>query len=157
MSKLDLINEYLELGKQEKLIKKRKSEISKELKTYAKTEGNKDQNGSYYKQDGDFIVGNVARKSVRLNQEKALSYFTELKLKDRVVDIQETVNEDKVEALLEEGLITPEDLEDLVDISTSYAISVKEVKPEEEMPEVEQKEIKKENSTKKRKSLKKVN
>ncbi|MBO8161059.1 MAG: hypothetical protein H0Z24_05435 [Thermosipho sp. (in: Bacteria)] len=148
MSIIQLINEYNELKEKEQLIKKRKKEIADKIKEYAVQNGVKDDNGSYYKEEDKFIIGSQARKTVKLNQEKAKEFFLEKGLYKEVVVVKEEIDEDKVEKLLEEGKISYDELENLVTVKTTYAVFIKE-REEEEMPEVEVSTREKENSTKK--------
>ena len=131
------VQEYMELSKQEKAIKKRKDELAKRIKEHAQQNGVKDSNGSSYMSNERFVFGSQARKSIKLNQDRAKDFLLAQGLYERVVEVKESINEDKVEQLLAENLITPEDLETLVDVKITYAIDVKEREVEEEMPEVE--------------------
>ena len=131
------VQEYMELSKQEKAIKKRKDELAKRIKEHAQQNGVKDSNGSSYMSNERFVFGSQARKSIKLNQDRAKDFLLAQGLYERVVEVKESINEDKVEQLLAENLITPEDLENLVDVKITYAIDVKEREVEEEMPEVE--------------------
>lgn len=131
------VQEYMELSKQEKAIKKRKDELAKRIKEHAQQNGVKDSNGSSYMSNERFVFGSQARKSIKLNQDRAKDFLLAQGLYERVVEVKESINEDKVEQLLVENLITPEDLETLVDVKITYAIDVKEREVEGEMPEVE--------------------
>lgn len=145
------VQEYLELGKQEKIIKKRKEELAKRIKEHAQENGTKDSNGSSYLSNERFVFGSQARKTIKLNQDRAKDFLLANGLYEQVVEVKETINESKVEQLLNEGLISTEDLEMLVDVKVVYAIDVREREVEEEMPEVQ----KVENSTKKVKKFSK--
>ena len=131
------VQEYMDLSKQEKAIKKRKEELAKRIKEHAQTNGVKDSNGSSYLSTDRFVFGSQARKSIKLNQDRARDFLLSKGLYERVVEVKESVNEDKLEQLLAEDLITTEDLEMLVDVKVTYAIDVKEREVEEEMPEVQ--------------------
>lgn len=149
MSVIDKVREYNSLRTQKSLIEKRMKEISEEIKKYSVEHGVKDQNGSSYIQADGFVYGNMAKKSVKLNEKKATEYFSALGLLDKVIETKMVVSEDKINALLTEGIITEDDITNVVDIKTSYSVTVKEVKQEEEeMPVIE-------TQPKKRKILKK--
>lgn len=133
------VQEYMDLSKQEKAIKKRKDELAKRIKEHAQQNGVKDSNGSSYMSNERFVFGSQARKSIKLNQDRAKEFLLSQGLYEQVVEVKETINENKVEQLLSEGLITTDDLEAIVDVKVTYAIDVKEkeVEQPEEMPEVE--------------------
>ena len=144
------VQEYNELRKQESLLKKRKDELAKLIKDHASNHGTKDSTGSAYCESDRFIFGSQVRKSVKLNHDKAREFLVPLGLYEKVVEMKEVVNEDKIEQLIIDGELTDEDLEQMVDIKTTYSVSVTERQVEEEMPEITV-----ENSVKKRKLLKK--
>lgn len=149
MSVIDKVREYNSLRTQKSLIEKRMKEISEDIKKYSVEHGVKDQNGSSYIQADGFVYGNMAKKSVKLNEKKATEYFSALGLLDKVIETKMVISEDKINALLTEGIITEDDITNVVDIKTSYSVTVKEVKQEEEeMPVIE-------TQPKKRKILKK--
>ena len=136
----DYVQEYTDLSKQEKAIKKRKDELAKYIKEHAQQNGVKDSNGSSYMSNDRFVFGSQARKSIKLNQERAKEFLLAQGLYEQVVEVKESINENKVEQLLSQGLITTTDLESIVDIKVTYAIDVKEKEMEqtsEEMPEVQ--------------------
>lgn len=135
-----LLDEYQTINDKIKLLDKRKKEISKLVKDYSAEHGVKNSSGSMFCENDKFIFGQQARKSVKLNFERAREFFVANQLWDKVKVIKEDINEDEVEKLVAEGEITPEELETLVDIKTSYAVSIKEktVQATEEMPEVQQ-------------------
>lgn len=149
MSVIDKVREYNSLRTQKSLIEKRMKEISEDIKKYSVEHGVKDQNGSSYIQADGFVYGNMAKKSVKLNEKKATEYFSALGLLDKIIETKMVISEDKINALLTEGIITEDDITNVVDIKTSYSVTVKEVKQEEEeMPVIE-------TQPKKRKILKK--
>lgn len=131
-----LAQEYLQLRKRKTEMDKRMKEISELLKAHAIDNGVKNSSGSSYCDFGDVVFGNQAKKSVRINTEKATDFFKSIGLYDKVVEITESISEEKIESLIAEGLVTEEDIEAIVDIKTSYAIDIKEIE-QEEMPEVE--------------------
>ena len=136
----EFVQEYTDLSKQEKAIKKRKDELAKYIKEHAQQNGVKDSNGSSYMSNDRFVFGSQARKSIKLNQDRAKEFLLSQGLYEQVVEVKESINEDKVEQLLQQGLITTDDLEAIVDVKVTYAIDVKEKEIEqtpEEMPEVQ--------------------
>lgn len=136
----EFVQEYTDLSKQEKAIKKRKDELAKYIKEHAQQNGVKDSNGSSYMSNDRFVFGSQARKSIKLNQDRAKEFLLSQGLYEQVVEVKESINEDKVEQLLQQGLITTDDLEAIVDVKVTYAIDVKEKEVEqtpEEMPEVQ--------------------
>ena len=140
------VQEYNELRKQESLLKKRKDELAKLIKEHASEHGTKDSTGSSYCESDKFVFGSQVRKSVKLNHDKAKAFLLGIGLYEQVVETKEVSNEDKVEQLLINGDISDEDLESIVDIKTTYSVSVTERQVEEDMPDVIV-----ENSSKKRK------
>lgn len=140
------VQEYNELRKQESLLKKRKDELAKLIKEHASEHGTKDSTGSSYCESDKFVFGSQVRKSVKLNHDKAKAFLLGVGLYEQVVETKEVINEDKVEQLLINGDISDEDLESIVDIKTTYSVSVTERQLEEDMPDVIV-----ENSSKKRK------
>ena len=140
------VQEYNELRKQESLLKKRKDELAKLIKEHANEHGTKDSTGSSYCESDKFVFGSQVRKSVKLNHDKAKAFLLGVGLYEQVVETKEVINEDKVEQLLINGDISDEDLESMVDIKTTYSVSVTERQVEEDMPDVIV-----ENSSKKRK------
>ena len=133
----EFVQEYTDLSKQEKAIKKRKDELAKYIKEHAQQNGVKDSNGSSYMSNDRFVLGSQARKSIKLNQDRAKEFLLSQGVYEQVVEVKESINEDKVEQLLQQGLITTDDLEAIVDVKVTYAIDVKEREVEEEMPEVQ--------------------
>ena len=140
------VQEYNELRKQESLLKKRKDELAKLIKEHASEHGTKDSTGSSYCESDKFVFGSQVRKSVKLNHDKAKAFLLGVGLYEQVVETKEVINEDKVEQLLINGDISDEDLESIVDIKTTYSVSVTERQVEEDIPDVIV-----ENSSKKRK------
>lgn len=140
------VQEYNELRKQESLLKKRKDELAKLIKEHASEHGTKDSTGSSYCESDKFVFGSQVRKSVKLNHDKAKAFLLGVGLYEQVVETKEVINEDKVEQLLINGDISDEDLESIVDIKTTYSVSVTERQVEDDMPDVIV-----ENSSKKRK------
>lgn len=121
-----LLREYSEVREQEKFLKKRKEELAKEIKQHVVSNGSKDSKGSYYSENDQFIYGSQAKKSIKINEDKAKDFFYSKGLLDRVITTVEQVDEMKIEQLIAEGLISPEDIEEIVDIKVSYSLDVRE-------------------------------
>lgn len=128
-----LLKDYAYLRDQEKLIRKRKEELAKEIKEYVTKNGAKDSKGSYYSENESFIYGSQAKKSIKINEDKAKNFFESKGLLDRVITTVEQVDEMKIEQLIAEGEISPDDIEEIVDIKVSYSL---DVRPKEEIVEV---------------------
>ena len=129
--------EYDRLREESKRIKNRMDVLSKTIKDFAEANGTKNDVGSFYAENDDFIFGKQARKSVSFNEEKAIAFF-ESKGLDDCVKVVKQVNEEAVEQAVNEGEITFDELESITTTKVTYAIDVKR---KEEMPEVEQSEI----------------
>lgn len=132
-----LLLEYDKLRQEKKIIEDRMKKLSDKIKDYAEAHGNKDDKGSYYAENNEFIFGKQCKKSVSFNKDKALSYFKEHNY-DECIDTVEVINEKAVEDRINSGDITYEDLEDITDTKVTYAIDIKK---KEEMPTVEQKDV----------------
>lgn len=129
-----LMLEYNSLRSQETAIKKRKDAISAMLKDFAEREGTKDDKGSFYYEGDNFVVGKVAKKSIKFDMSAAVPLFHSKGLAD-CLKYEPTVVEEKVEEHIAKGDITFEDMEIITKESVSYSISLKE---KEEMPQVQQ-------------------
>ena len=131
-----LATEYNDLSEQIKILEEKKKEIAEILKNQAKETGVKDDKGSFYIEIDDFIVGNVARKSYKLNQEKAVEILREKGLKD-VIDVRTIVevNENKLNKAVTSGKISLEEVSDFTDEKVVYSVLVKK---KEDMPEISQ-------------------
>lgn len=131
------VSEYLALRKEKSRIEARMKEIGETLKKTAVEYGTKNSSGSSYYEGTGFVIGNQCKKRVTLNQDKATDFLKHVGLYDKVKETKEFINEDKLEQLIANGELAPEDLEGLVDVKVSYAIDIKEVETPEEMPTIE--------------------
>lgn len=122
----DYIREYVRLCEEEKRIKERKEKIAKSLKDYAAEKGERDDKGSSYFERDSYIVGNVARKSISFDTEKAIKFFRRKGFPECVKEV-EVIDSDAVEELISSGDITVEDLERITETKVSYSILVKPV------------------------------
>lgn len=131
-----MVEEYQALKKQEKSISERKKVLADSIKAYAVENGTKDDKGSFYSENNNFIFGASCRKSVSIDEAKAMVLFHE---REEVLgdcfDLKPTINEEAIERHLSLGDITLEEVESITKVSTSMAIDVRE---KEEVAEVEQ-------------------
>ena len=132
-----MLSEYDSLREQKKKIEDRMKYLADQIKANAEKVGVKDDKGSFYAEDEQFIYGKQCKKSVSFNQEKALSYFRDHGYDDCITTV-EVINEEAVESRINTGDISFEDLEDITTTKVSYAIDLKR---KEEMSEVEQIEV----------------
>ena len=131
------VAEYNLLRAKQKTIKSRMDELAKEIKGYLTKNVSPDSKGNYYQEDDNFVYGNMAKKSIKLNEERAKVFLQERNLLEQVSDVKIVINEDKLEQLLANETITMEEFESLVDTKVSYSIDIKEKKKEEEPVEVQ--------------------
>jgi len=134
----DLVYELTVLKDRKKDIEKREKELKDQLGQILEVEGIKDSKGSFKLVVGDKLAQKQARKSVKLNREKAEEFFKSIGIWEEVIEVKEEINEDFVEQALLAEKFTMEELEKITDIKVSYAIVINDYKPEEEeMPEVQ--------------------
>lgn len=120
-----MVSEYQELKKQEKLISERKKLIADTIKAYATEKGTKDSNGSYYSENDRFVFGSQCRKSMSFDENKAVLFFQSKGYED-CISLKPMVDESAVEVRVSKGDITPEDLEAITMVKTTYAVDVRE-------------------------------
>lgn len=116
---------YAKLREQKKEIEAQIAKLSAEIKNYATTHGSKDSNGSYYMEDERYVYGSSAKKSISLNEERALDFVKEHGF-NQCIEMVEKLNLDKLDSLVSDGSITPEELAKLTDTKISYSVMVKE-------------------------------
>lgn len=134
----DIVHELTVLKDRKKDIEKREKELKDQLGQILEAEGVKDSKGSFKLVVGDKLVQKQARKSVKLNREKAEEFFKSIGIWEEVIEVKEEINEDFVEQALLAEKFTMEELEKITDIKVSYAIVINDYKPEEEeMPSVQ--------------------
>lgn len=132
-----LLAEYDSLREQKKKIDERMKYLADQIKANAEKVGVKDDKGSFYAEDENYVYGKQCKKSVSFNEEKALSYFKENGFEDCITTV-EVVNEEAVEEHINTGDISYEDLESITNTKVSYAVDIKK---KEGMPVVEQTEV----------------
>ena len=131
------VQEYAVLREKSKTIKARMDLLAKEIKEYLTKTVTPDSKGNFYLEDTNYVFGNQAKKSIKLNETKATEFFKSKGLLEKVVDVKTVINEDKVSKLIDSGELTNEELETLVDIKTTYSIDIKEKVKQDEVVEVE--------------------
>lgn len=122
---LEMVSEYQELKKREKALSERKKLLSDSIKAYAEQNGTKDSNGSFYSESDKFIFGSQCRKSVSLDEVKAVKMFN-AKGFDDCIELKPVINEKAVETRLANGDITPEEIESISNVKITMAIDVRE-------------------------------
>ena len=132
--------EYADISAQIKVLEAKKKALADKIKEGAEQFGVKDDKGSYYLENDTLIMGKVAKKSFKIDQEKAVAILKDLGVED-VVDVITTrvVNEDRLQIAVQEGRLSLDTVEEFTDVSVSYSVSVKE---KEAMPEVEMTSVK---------------
>lgn len=132
--------EYADISAQIKKLEEQKKALAEKIKSGAEQFGVKDDKGSFYLENDSFIMGKVAKKSIKIDQDTAVPTLESMGLGD-VVDevVVKTVNEDRLQKAVTEKRITIKEVEKFTKVSVSYSVSVKE---KEEMPEVEQSTLK---------------
>ena len=136
----DKVKEYDTLRARKKSIDERMKVLAKEIKDYATLNGNKDDKGSYYAENDKYVFGSQCKKSIKLDDEKVLTYFKAHHL-DAHIETKEFVPEETVERLNNDGTISYEDLETLVKVNETYSVTV--VKKEEVTAEVQEHTVQK--------------
>lgn len=141
---LSLSEEYRNLTEQEKFIQTRKKEIATILKEEAVNRGVPDSNtGSSYLDLGGYIIGNVIKRTVKINNERAKDLLESRGLWRLAISIKEVVDEEKLEQLVSDEKITEEELLSISDVRETPSISVKMQEINADMPEVTVSTIKK--------------
>lgn len=133
----NLVEEYDNLSSQMKLLDAKKKELSNEIKKIAQATGTKDDKGSFYMENDNYVWGSIARKSISLNRTKAEDLFKSMGVWADVIVIKEEIDEDKVETLVAEERLSFDELESITDVKVVYSVSVKQKDKVEEMPEVQ--------------------
>ena len=135
-----LAEEYNEVSVQLKELDERKKHLANLLKDGAEKFGVKDDKGSYYCDTDDFIFGRVAKKSIKLNEERTTKYLKAHGFSHYIEEVVTyVINKAKVEEAVKCGDIPQKEFEKMCDVDVSYSVSVKK---KEEMAEVEQTTLK---------------
>lgn len=127
--------EYADISAQIKKLEEQKKALADKIKSGAEQFGVKDDKGSFYLENDYYIMGKIAKKSIKIDQEKAVETLESMGLGD-VVDevVVKTVNEDRLQKAVTDKRITLDDVRGFTNESVSYSVSVKE---KEAIPEVE--------------------
>lgn len=128
------VQEYYRLREEAKTIKSRMDTLAKEIKAHASAHGVKDDKGSFYCDNGTFMFGQQAKKSVSFIRDKAIEFFKTHGMLE-AVKTTEVIDEEAVEKYINDGSLTFEDLESITETKTTYAIDLKK---KEDMPVVEE-------------------
>ena len=132
-----LLEEYYSLRDQKKTIEDRMKTLADLIKANAEKVGVKDDKGSYYAEDEQYVYGKQCKKSVSFDKDKAIEFFKNHGYNE-CIDTVEVINEEAVEGRINTGDISYEDLEEITNTKVTYAIDIKK---KEDMPEVEQTEV----------------
>ena len=132
-----LLEEYYSLREQKKTIEDRMKYLADQIKANAEKVGVKDDKGSFYAEDEQYVYGKQCKKAVSFDKDKAIEYFKNHGF-DECIDTVEVINEEAVEGRINTGDISFEDLESITNTKVTYAIDIKK---KEEMPVVEQTEV----------------
>lgn len=132
--------EYADISAQIKVLEEKKKNLADKIKDGAEKYGVKDDKGSYYLENDSHILGKVARKSFKIDQDKAVSMLQAMGIGD-VVDVVTTnvVNEERLQRAVQDGRISLDTVEEFTKSSVSYSVLVKE---KEVLSEVDQTTLK---------------
>lgn len=132
--------EYADISAQIKVLEEKKKNLADKIKDGAEKFGVKDDKGSYYLENDSHILGKVARKSFKIDQDKAVSMLQAMGIGD-VVDVVTTnvVNEERLQRAVQDGRISLDTVEEFTKSSVSYSVLVKE---KEVLSEVDQTTLK---------------
>ncbi len=127
--------EYADLTAQIKQLEEKRKALADKIKEGAEQFGVKDDKGSFYLENDTHVMGKVARKSFKIDQDKAVETLESMGLGD-VVDVVtvKSINEDRLEKAVQEKRISLDTVQDFTKESVSYSVLVKE---KEAMTEVE--------------------
>ena len=127
--------EYADISAQIRVLEEKKKALADKIKSGAEQFGVKDDKGSFYLESDYFIMGKVAKKSYKIDQEKAEVILNSLGVGD-VLDVITTcvVNEDRLQKAVQDKRISLDTVQEFTKETVSYSVSVKE---KEAMPEVE--------------------
>ena len=125
-----MAKEYLDINAQLKVLTDKKSKLSEKIKFGSEQFGVKDDKGSFYLEDNSYIVGKVASKSIKLNEDKTLELITQKGLKKKCYkkETKEVLDEKALEELVTDGTITQDEFNSILDIKVTYKVLVNEKK-----------------------------
>lgn len=132
--------QYADISSQIKALEEQKKALAEKIKQGAEQFGVKDDKGSFYLESEDLMMGKVAKKSFKIDQDKAVKTLESMGIGDVVDEVTvRTVNEDRLQQAVTEGRLSLDTVESFTNVSVSYSVMVKE---KEAMPEVEQTTLK---------------
>jgi ribosomal protein S9 len=132
----DILAELVKVKANIKMLEEREKELKADLGVYVEGEGIQTQTGSINLIIGDKLAQKQARKSVSLDSEKAEALFKELKIWKDVIQTKEVIDDNLVEQAFLNNKITQDQLESITKIKLSYALVIKDYKPEEDSEEM---------------------
>lgn len=119
-----------------KKLDKDKKVLATEIKDYAKANGVKDDKGSFYCENEQFIYGATAKKSISLNTEALIAFLKANNLADGVVVTKEVLDEEALDRLIDSGAISADSIEAMTTVKTDYSVSIKKKDVAVEVQEV---------------------
>ena len=132
--------QYADISIQIKALEEQKKALAEKIKQGAEQFGVKDDKGSFYLESEDLMMGKVAKKSFKIDQDKAVKTLESMGIGDVVDEVTvRTVNEDRLQQAVSDGRLSLDTVESFTNVSVSYSVLVKE---KEAMPEVEQTTLK---------------
>ena len=132
--------QYADISSQIKALEEQKKALAEKIKQGAEQFGVKDDKGSFYLESEDLMMGKVAKKSFKIDQDKAVKTLESMGIGDVVDEVTvRTVNEDRLQRAVSDGRLSLDTVESFTNVSVSYSVLVKE---KEAMPEVEQTTLK---------------
>lgn len=132
--------QYADISSQIKALEEQKKALAEKIKQGAEQFGVKDDKGSFYLESEDLMMGKVAKKSFKIDQDKAVKTLESMGIGDVVDEVTvRTVNEDRLQQAVSDGRLSLDTVESFTNVSVSYSVLVKE---KEAMPEVEQTTLK---------------
>lgn len=133
------VEEYSRLSEEAKTIDKRRKELAGFIKDYAEKHGTKDDKGSFYCENENFIYGRQAKTSI-VPRENICATLKTMGFSD-CVKVVETPDKEKIDKYYDEGALTDANIKELFEVKQNTPSVY--VKQKEEMPEVEQTSVKK--------------
>ena len=132
--------QYADISSQIKALEEQKKALAEKIKQGAEQFGVKDDKGSFYLESEDLMMGKVAKKSFKIDQDKAVKTLESMGIGDVVDEVTvRTVNEDRLQQAVSDGRLSLDTVESFTNVSVSYSVLVKE---KEAMPAVEQTTLK---------------
>lgn len=128
----DIIKELNSIKANIKLLEEREAKLKAEIVSAVEFMGVKDSKGSMIMKVGDWVAKKEARKTYKLDQERAENLFREIGIWDFVSESKEVINNDYVEQAVLQKKLTMAQLKSVTDEKIVFATVVKPYKPDEE-------------------------